>query len=310
PCEKTISEIKSHLHSLFTIKDMGKARSFLGLEIFRSEAGTLISQSKYIKDIIADVGLTQAKPTNTPLPVGIKLNADVGEQLEDPGPYRRLLGRLLYLGFSRPDVCYGTQQLSQYMQFPCREHWNAALHLVRYLKGSINKGLFFNTQDNFELKAFCDADWATCEDTRRSLTGYYIFLRDFLVSRKTKKQNTVSRSSAEAEYRSMGTTAYELTWIHNLLKDFQINVPTPIEFYCDNQAALYITANPVFHERTKHIEIDCHLVRDKYKQGFIDSRHISTKDQLVDIFTKTLPGPKFMYLVSKLSLVNLLTSST
>ncbi|KAL2226673.1 uncharacterized protein LOC110011891 [Sesamum indicum] len=269
----------------------------------------IITQSKYVKDILTDTGITQSKATNTPLPVGLKLRAGSGEQLQKLEPYRRLLGRFLYLGFTRPDICHATQQLSQYMQQPSKDHWDVALHLVRYLKVTANGGLHFNSTDCFNLEALCDADWATCKETRRSLTGYYIFLGKSLVSWKIKKQTTVLKSSAEAEYRSMGSTTCELLWIHSLLKDLEINVPTPIPFYCDNQATLYITANPVFHERTKHIEIDCHLVRDKYKEGFIDPKHIASKDQLVNIFTKILPGPKFMFLVSKLNLVNIRRSS-
>ncbi|KAL2237679.1 UNVERIFIED_CONTAM: Retrovirus-related Pol polyprotein from transposon RE2 [Sesamum indicum] len=176
------------------------------------------------------------------------------------------------------------------MEFPCKPHWNAALYLVRYLKGTMNRGLQLNTEDSYELEAFCDADWATCKDSRKSLTGYCIFLGRSLISWKTKKQSTISRSSAEEEYRSMGTTTCELIWIFNLLKDFKIIAATPLKFHCDNQAALYIKPKPVFHERTKHIEIDCHLP--------------------ADVFTKTLPGPRFMFLISKLSLVNITTSST
>ncbi|KAL2237824.1 UNVERIFIED_CONTAM: Retrovirus-related Pol polyprotein from transposon RE1 [Sesamum indicum] len=196
------------------------------------------------------------------------------------------------------------------MQHPSKSHWEAAIHLVRYLKGTASKGLLFNSEENFELQAFCDADWASCKDTRKSLTGYCVFLGNALISWKTKKQTTVSRSSAEAEYRSMATTTCELMWISNLLQELQVHSPTPIKLHCDNQAALYITANPVFHKRTKHIEIDCHIVRDKYKQGFILPLHISSRLQTADIFTKALPGPRFMFLISKLGLVNLLTSST
>ncbi|KAL2228648.1 UNVERIFIED_CONTAM: Retrovirus-related Pol polyprotein from transposon RE1, partial [Sesamum indicum] len=232
-------------------------------------------------DIIADAGLTHRKATNTPLPTGLQLKAAAGQQLNNPEPYRRLLG-----------------------------HSDAALHLVRYLKGTAYRGLHFNSNNNFNLEAYCDVDWATCKETRKSLTGYCIFVGGSLISWKTKKQTTVSRSTAEAEYRSIGSTTYELIWIHSLLKDLKINTQIPIPFYCANQAALYITANPVFHERTKHIDIDCHLVRDKFKEGFILPQHITSKEQPADVFTKILTGPKFMYLLSKLNLMNILGSST
>ncbi|KAL2248611.1 UNVERIFIED_CONTAM: Retrovirus-related Pol polyprotein from transposon RE1 [Sesamum indicum] len=279
PSEHTLSEIKLYLDRLFTIKDLGEARFFLGLEIARSKQGITITQAKYIKDIVDDAKLASAKATTTPFPAGFKLTAYEDELLTNPEQYRRLLGRLLYLGFSRPDICYATQQLSQFMQRPCKGHWDAALNIVRYLKGTMHTGLFFAADSNFDLVSFCDADWAACKDSRRSLTGYCIFLGDSLISWKTKKQTTVARSSAEAEYRSMGSTTCELIWIHNLLKEFQLESPTPIPFFCDNQAALYIVANPVFHERTKHLEIDCHLVRDKYKQGFLLPKHIPSKNQ-------------------------------
>ncbi|KAK4390093.1 Retrovirus-related Pol polyprotein from transposon RE1 [Sesamum angolense] len=201
---------------------------------------------------------------------GIKFTSDAGAELAHPDIYRRLVGRLL--------------QCSQ---------------------GSI----FFYTND-LTLKAYSDADWASCIDTRKSLTGYCIFLGDALVSWKTKKQNTVSRSTAEAEYRSMGSTVCELSWIVYLLQDFDVSVSTPISFLCDNQAALHIVNNPVFHERTKHLEIDCHIVRDKFKSGLIAPSHVPSKAQLADIFTKSLPGPLFLLLLAKLGLVNFHPSPT
>ncbi|KAL0395458.1 UNVERIFIED_CONTAM: Retrovirus-related Pol polyprotein from transposon RE1 [Sesamum latifolium] len=265
--ESQIIDIKHFLDKEVTIKVMGCAKYFLGLELQHSDTGLAVSQYKYTRDIFSDAGLSSCKPTNTPLPLGIKLSTQ-STPLPDTAPYRRLVGRLLYLSLTRPDIAFGAQQLSQFVHRPGQDHMDAALHLVKYLKGNPQQGLFFPRSNSFHLTAFCDADWAGCVDTRRSLTGYCIFLGDALISWKCKKQTTVARSTAE-EYRSLGTIVCELKWITFLLRDLHISPPTPIPVYCDNQAAIHIVANPVFHERTKHIEIDCHLVRDHYKSGFV-----------------------------------------
>ncbi|KAL2227763.1 UNVERIFIED_CONTAM: Retrovirus-related Pol polyprotein from transposon RE2 [Sesamum indicum] len=300
-----IQSVKNYLHSLFTIKDLGEARYFLGLEIGRNSEGIFVAQSKYIHDIVRDTGLMAAKSVSTPFPSGLKLSEDGGALLPDPDRFRRLVGRLLYLAFTRPDVSYSVQQLSQYLTRPCDKHWKAALHVVRYLKGTPSKGLFLPSHSTFELVAYCDADWASCTDSRRSLTGFCIFLGDALISWKTKKQSTVSRSTAEAEYRSMAATVCELRWLSFLLSDFGISISVPIRLFCDNQAALHIMANPVFHERTKHIEIDCHVVRNAYRDGFIAPSHVRSSLQLADLFTKGLGFKSFATLVGKLGLVAL-----
>ncbi|KAK4385908.1 Retrovirus-related Pol polyprotein from transposon RE1 [Sesamum angolense] len=221
--EAMIIDVKKYLDSLFTIKDLGIAKYFLGLEIARSLQSIAVTQTKYISDILQDVGLLQAKTVTTPLPPGIQFSAEAGNALPNPAPYRRLIGRLLYLGFTRPDIAHATQQLSQYLQHPCKEHWDAATHVLRYLKGTMTKDLFFPVAGPLELRAYCDADWASCKDTRRSLTGYCIFFSHGLISWKTKKQTTVSRSTAEAEYRSMGATGCELTRVYNIMHDLQRN---------------------------------------------------------------------------------------
>ncbi|KAL0346303.1 UNVERIFIED_CONTAM: Retrovirus-related Pol polyprotein from transposon RE1 [Sesamum radiatum] len=273
--ENQIQEVKTYLNDQFSIKDLGVAKYFLGLEIARSLQGIAVTKTKYITDLIQDAGITHAKTTTTPLPTGIKFTSEAGNPLTHPEMYRRLIGRILYLGFTRPDICHAAQQLSQFMQSPCKQHLDAAIHLLRYLNGTFSNGLFFPSETSQKLLAYSDADWASCVDTRRSITGFCIFLGSSLISWKTKKQHTVSRSTAEAEYRSMASTTCELVWVYNLLQDLQIQVPAPIPFLCDNQAALHIVANPVFHEHTKHLEIDCHLVRDKYKEGFLAPRHVA-----------------------------------
>ncbi|KAL0437456.1 UNVERIFIED_CONTAM: Copia protein [Sesamum radiatum] len=171
PTLALIQSVKDYLHSLFTIKDLRDARYFLGLEITRNEDGLYVAQTKYVQDIIQDTGLSKAKSTSTPIPLVLKLSDNSGALLIDPERYRRLIGRLLYLGFTRPDISHTVQQLSQFLTRPCDSHWQAAIHVVRYLKRAPSKGLFFPLVSSLELRAYCDADWASCTDSRRSLTA-------------------------------------------------------------------------------------------------------------------------------------------
>ncbi|KAL2232706.1 uncharacterized protein LOC110011581 [Sesamum indicum] len=305
-----ITAIKAYLDRLFTNKDLGVAKYFLGLEVAHSSQGITVTQTKYIKDIVMDIGLLHARAATKPLPPGNKFTEDACAQLPHPKLYHRLVGRFLYLNFTRSDTFHTCQQFSQFLQRPCQRHLDAAFHLVRYLKGTLHKGLFFSSRNSLELRTYSDVDWASCVDTKRFLTEYYIFLGDALVSWKTKKQNTVSRSTAEAKYQSMGSTICELTWMVYLLMDFGISAPTPIPFSYDNQAALHIVNNPVFHEHTKHLDIDCHIVRDKFKSGLINPVHVPGKARLADFFTKSLPAPSFFLLLSKLGLVDFTPSPT
>ncbi|KAL0448171.1 UNVERIFIED_CONTAM: Retrovirus-related Pol polyprotein from transposon RE2 [Sesamum latifolium] len=310
PSQSAIQAVKDYLHALFTIKDLGDARYFLGLEIARNPSGTYLAQTKYILDIVKDTKLQHSKSVSTPFPQGLKLSTDCGAKLEHPDAYRRLVGRMLYLSFTRPDISHYVQQLSQFLNHPCVDHWTASLHVVRYLKGCPSKGIFLPSSNDFELTAFCNADWASCTDSRRSLTSFCIFLGPALISWKTKKQSTVSQSTTEAHYRSMAAMVCELCWISYLLHDFGVPVALPVRFYCDNKAALHIMANPVFHKHTKHIELDCHVVHDAYKSGFVAPSHVKGVDQLADIFTKVLPLKVFCTLMSKLGLVSFTSSPT
>ncbi|GKB72637.1 retrovirus-related pol polyprotein from transposon TNT 1-94, partial [Tanacetum coccineum] len=259
-CAEDIQATKVALDQKFTIKDLGLAQYFLGIEICRSTHGTHLSQRKYILDLLQDAGLTACKPAPSPMPTHLKLSTDKGTPLSDVGAYRRLVGRLLYLTMTRPDISYVVQHLSQFVAEPKDTHMQAALYLLRYLKGSISKGLFYPLQSQLKITGFSDADWANCLMTRRSLTGYCIFLGHALISWKTKKQATVSRSSTEAEYRSMAATTCELLWLSYLLKDLGIHVKFPVTLFCDNKSAQMLAANPCFHDRSKHVDIDCHFI--------------------------------------------------
>ena len=191
------------------------------------------------------------------------------------------------------------------MQQPRQEHWEAALRVVCYLKGSPGQGILLHRDNDLKLYGWCDSDWASCPLTRRSLTGWFVFLGQSPISWKTKKQHTVSRSSAEAEYRSLATTTCELKWLKGVLSCLGVSHSPPMHVYCDSQAALHIAKNPVFHERTKHIEVDCHFVRDEIANGNIQPAYVSTHAQLADIFTKALGRSQFLALMAKLGIHNL-----
>lgn len=165
----------------------------------------------------------------------------------------------------------------------------SAKRLLRYINGSVTQGILLTSSTAAHLTAYCDSDWAGCISSRKSTSGYCIFLGESPISWKTKKQTVVARSSAEAEYRAMALTACEVTWLSTLLKDLGVKQLSPAILKCDNQAAIAIAANPVMHERTKHFDIDCHYVRDLVKTCSLITEHVSSSDQVDDILTKILP---------------------
>ncbi|GAV76750.1 hypothetical protein CFOL_v3_20223 [Cephalotus follicularis] len=225
-----------------------------------------------------------SKPVDTPMDPNVKLTVEDGEPLNDPEKYRRLVGKLNYLTVTQPDIVFSMSVVSQFLATPKIIHWNAVIQILRYLKGNPGPGLVYRDYGNRRVEGFSDADWGSPVD-RRSIIGYCVFVGDNLVSWKSKKQPVVARSIAESEYRAMAHTTCELMWVRQLLTEMGFADASPMQLWYDNQAAIHIASNLVFHERTKHIEVDCHFVREKIQQGLISTYHVKTGEQLADIFT-------------------------
>ncbi|CAI0435697.1 unnamed protein product, partial [Linum tenue] len=288
PCLDDIEAVKKQLQSGFKVKDLVNLKYFLGLEIVRTPKGISLTQRKFCLEMIEHADFLECKPARTPISMKTSLSASDGTPLEDITGFRHILGQLQYLTSTRPDICFPVQQLCQFQDCPTTVHLKALHRILRYLKGCPGQGLWFPSNTDSQLSGFSDSDWATCPDSRKSITGYCTFLGSSLVTWRSKKQGTVSRSSSEAEYRALAQLSCEVQWLKALLEFYGISHPHPIKVYCDNQSAIHIAENPVFHERTKHIEVDCHVVRERLKSGLLNLHHVSTEFQLADIFTKGL----------------------
>ncbi|KAL1203338.1 Retrovirus-related Pol polyprotein from transposon TNT 1-94 [Cardamine amara subsp. amara] len=299
-----IKRTKGLLKASFDIKDLGELKYFLGIEVCKFENGLFLSQRKYTLDLLEETGKLGVKPAKTPIEDGYKICPE-GEPLMEVKQYQRLVGRLIYLTITRPDISFAVNQVSQHMQTPSKHHWGMIDRILRYLKGTPGKGIWMGRNNATDIVGYCDADWAGDKSDRKSTTGYCTFVGGNLVTWRSKKQKVVSRSSAEAEYRAMANTTGELVWIKAFLKDLGIKSSAPITLHCDNQAAIHIASNSVFHERTKHIEVDCHYVREKVEAGIILPTFVRSMDQLADVFTKATTSKVCDDLHGKMGLLDL-----
>ncbi|XP_019415471.1 PREDICTED: uncharacterized protein LOC109326970 [Lupinus angustifolius] len=220
--QSEIDSIKLHLDSVFNIKDLGTLKYFLGLEVARSHQGITLCQRKYAFGLLSNTGFLYSKPVMTPMVKNAHLHQDNSTPYHNHVLYRQLVGRLLYLTNTRPDLSFATQQLSQFMDNPTTKHHQALTRVLRYIKHYPGHGLFYPIDTTIQINEFSDSDWALCLDTRKSISGYCMFLGNSLISWKSKKQNIVSRSSSEAEYCALASASCEVQWLTYLLRDFKV----------------------------------------------------------------------------------------
>ncbi|XP_021862077.1 uncharacterized mitochondrial protein AtMg00810-like [Spinacia oleracea] len=207
----------SQLKSEFPMTDLGPVSYFLGISVIRTPSYMLLSQKKYAHEILKRVGMSECKPASTPVEANSKLSANTGPPVKDPTQYRSLAGALQYLTFTRSDIAYAVQQVCLFMHDPPEPHLGALHRVMRYIQGTIDHGLHLYPSSTMRLITYTDANWGGCPDTRRSTSGYCCFLGDNLISWLSKRQPTLSKSSAEAEYRGVANVISEACWFRDLL---------------------------------------------------------------------------------------------
>ncbi|KAK6159148.1 hypothetical protein DH2020_006462 [Rehmannia glutinosa] len=290
------------LATAFSLKHLGKVSYFLGLQVHYSPAGILLNQSKYILDLLKKTNMETCNPCATPHCLNQKLHIQDSSLFENPTLYRSTIGALQYLTLTRPDISYIVNKLSQFLQAPTTSHWGACKRVLRYLKGSITHGILFQPSPRLNLESFADADWASSVDDRKSTSGYCVFLGPNLIAWSSKKQSVVARSSTEAEYRSLASATAELVWIKSFFAELGISILPRSVIWCDNISAISLASNPVFHARTKHIEVDVHFIREKVASKEVEVRFLPSEEQLADVLTKPIVAARFQNLCFKLSL--------
>lgn len=300
-----IEMLKKHLASEFDIKDLGPLRYFLGMEVARTNKGISVSQRKYTLDLLKETGMLGARPAYTPMELNQKLTIRPDGTAVNQERYQKLVGKLIYLSHTRPDISFPVSVVSQFSSSPQKEHLTAVYRILRYLKRTPGLGLFFEKGSIKNVELYTDADWGGSKIDRRSTTGYCTYVWGNLVTWRSKKQPVVSRSSAESEYRALSHGVCEGVWIMRLLKEIEAAPDEPIKVWCDNMSTIKIARNPIQHDRMKHVEIDRHFIREKLETKVIDLSHISSEKQTADIMTKSFTQGKFEGLRSNLGMINI-----
>jgi hypothetical protein len=243
-------------------------------------------------------------PADTPMDPNAKLWEEVNVFV-DTGRYQRLVGKLIYLSHTRPDIAFSVSVVSQFMHSPFEEHLEAVYRILRYLKGNPGKGLFFKKTSEKNVSIFTDADWAGSVTDRRSTSGYCTYVWGNLVTWRSKKQGVVARSSAEAGFRVMSQGICEGLWILRVLEELKIKIELPLKLYSDSKVAISIAHNPVQHDKTKHIQIDRHFIKEKLDAEIICLPFVTSSQQTAHILTMSLARPTFEYLIDKLDMIDI-----
>ncbi|GJS11903.1 putative ribonuclease H-like domain-containing protein [Tanacetum coccineum] len=286
----------------FEMSAMGEMSFFLGLQVKQLPDGIFISQDKYVKDMLTKFDMESVRTATTPYEAAKTKLKDETDPPVNVHLYRSMIGSLMYLTASRPDIMFAVSACSRHQVTPLTSHLNAVKKIFKYLKGQPKLGLWYPKDSPFQLEAYSDSDYAGSHGDRKSTTGGCQFLGRRLISWQCKKQTIVATSSTEAEYVAAASCCAQVLWIQNQLLDYGFNFMNT-KIFIDNQSTICIVKNPVFHQRTKHIEIRHHFIRDANEKNLIQVLKIHTDDNVADLLTKAFDGPRFEYLVVHIGMV-------
>jgi hypothetical protein len=302
--ERLISSYKEILASEFKMTNIGLMHYFLRLEVWQEPGHIFLGQRKYVCDILSRFQMGDSRPMTTPMITNWKKLHASESQLVDSTLYGQLIRSLMYLVNTRPDICFVVNTLSYFMVELRRVHWVAAKHVLRYLCGTIDYGLDYHRGDGVRLVGYTDSDWAGCVSDRKITSGCCFGLGSAVVSWFSQNQKSLALSSTEAKYMAASQPSCEALWLRKMLVGLFSVQLRPTVIYCDNQSCNKISKNPVFHDRSKHIEIRYHFIRDYVQRGVVELQYISTEEQVADILTKALNMGKFIFFRDKLGVVS------
>lgn len=295
-----VEKFKQEMMEVFEMTDLGLMAFFLGMEIKQSEHEVFICQKKYAKEILKKFKLGECREMSTPMNSKEKLCKEDGTEKIDQAYFRSLVGCLMYLTATRPDILNAVSILSRFMHCASEWHLKAAKRVLRYVKGTCDFGIKFTRSKEFKLVGFSDSDWGGSIDDMKSTSGYCFTLGSGIFSWSSKKQEIVAQSTAEAEFVAATSAVNQALWLRKILIDLNLEQEASTEILVDNQAAIAISQNPVFHGKTKHFNIKLFFLRGVQKDGAVTLVYCRTEDQIADVFTKPLSVSKFEFLRSKL----------
>ncbi|GJR05537.1 putative ribonuclease H-like domain-containing protein [Tanacetum coccineum] len=296
---KRVKDFEQIMHKRFQMSSMGELTFFLGLQVKQKEDGIFISQDKYVGEILKKFGFSSIRTASTPMETNKALTKDEDGEDVDVHLYRSMIGSLMYLTSSRPDIMFSVCACSRFQVQPKVSHLNAVKRIFRYLKGRPNLGLWYPKDSPFILEAFSDSDYAGASLDRKSTTGGCQFLGSRLISWQCKKQTVVANSTTEAEYIAASHCCGQVLWIQNQMLDYGYNF-MQTKIHVDNESAICVVKNPVYHSKTKHIEIQHHFIRDSYEKRLIEMVKIHTDNNVADLLTKAFDGRLMVYKCSGL----------